>query len=122
MLASEPRFLEPMYQVDITAPTSEEQILYQLISKRRGEVDHEYAASSSMMKTGVASDVSSSTPSTGGMPGMLKMRAFLPVSETFASKKFNRDDFTSELRGATKGKAFPQTVFSHWQLMKSMFI
>jgi len=40
---------------------------------------------------------------------MYNIRAFLPVAESFG--------FTADLRSNTGGKAFPQCVFDHWQLM-----
>lgn len=36
----------------------------------------------------------------------------MPVSESFG--------FTGMLRGNTQGKAFPQCVFSHWDLIKGL--
>ncbi len=36
----------------------------------------------------------------------------MPVSESFG--------FTGLLRGATQGKAFPQCVFDHWDLIKGL--
>lgn len=36
----------------------------------------------------------------------------MPVSESFG--------FTGHLRGNTQGKAFPQCVFDHWQLIKGL--
>jgi elongation factor 2 len=40
---------------------------------------------------------------------MYIIKAFLPVAESFG--------FTSDLRQATGGQAFPQLVFDHWELM-----
>jgi hypothetical protein len=40
---------------------------------------------------------------------MYTMRAYLPVSESFG--------FNADLRQATGGQAFPQSVFDHWSLM-----
>ena len=40
------------------------------------------------------------------------MKAYLPVSESFG--------FTGMLRGNTQGKAFPQNVFDHWELIKGL--
>jgi elongation factor 2 len=40
------------------------------------------------------------------------VKAFLPVSESFG--------FTGMLRGNTQGKAFPQCVFDHWELIKGL--
>ena len=37
------------------------------------------------------------------------LKAFLPVSETFG--------FTGYLREKTGGKAFPNCVFDHWEMM-----
>jgi elongation factor 2 len=37
------------------------------------------------------------------------VKAYLPVAESFG--------FTSHLRAETSGKAFPQCVFDHWQLV-----
>jgi len=40
---------------------------------------------------------------------LVNMKAFLPVAESFG--------FTQALRAATSGRAFPQCVFSHWELL-----
>ena len=40
------------------------------------------------------------------------IKACLPVAESFG--------FTCDLRGATQRKAFPQCVFSHWELVKDL--
>jgi len=40
------------------------------------------------------------------------VRAYLPVAESFG--------FTGALRGATQGKAFPQCVFDHWEILKDL--
>merc|ERR1719187_1722829 len=40
---------------------------------------------------------------------MCSIKAHLPVNESFG--------FTADLRGATKGQAFPQCVFDHWKMM-----
>lgn len=37
------------------------------------------------------------------------VRCYLPVAESFG--------FTAHLRGLTQGQAFPQCVFSHWNLL-----
>jgi len=37
------------------------------------------------------------------------IKAYLPVTESF--------DFSEHLRSMTAGRAFPQCVFDHWQLM-----
>merc|ERR1711878_185386 len=40
---------------------------------------------------------------------LVNMTAFLPVAESFG--------FTQALRAATSGRAFPQCVFSHWEML-----
>ncbi len=40
---------------------------------------------------------------------MYNIKAYLPVVESFG--------FTSVLRAATSGQAFPQCVFDHWEVM-----
>lgn len=40
------------------------------------------------------------------------VKAYLPVAESFG--------FTGLLRGNTQGKAFPQCVFDHWQVIKGL--
>jgi elongation factor 2 len=37
------------------------------------------------------------------------IKAYLPVAESFG--------FTQALRAATSGRAFPQCVFDHWELL-----
>ena len=39
------------------------------------------------------------------------MKCYLPVGESFG--------FTQALRAATSGRAFPQCVFDHWELIDS---
>jgi hypothetical protein len=40
---------------------------------------------------------------------MVTVKAYLPVNESFG--------FNADLRQATSGQAFPQSVFDHWQLL-----
>ena len=40
---------------------------------------------------------------------LVMIKAYLPVSESFG--------FTQALRAATSGRAFPQCVFDHWELL-----
>jgi len=40
---------------------------------------------------------------------MMQLKAYLPIKESFG--------FTSALRAATGGKAFPQCIFDHWNVM-----
>jgi len=40
---------------------------------------------------------------------LVMIKAYLPVAESFG--------FTQALRAATSGRAFPQCVFDHWELL-----
>ena len=42
---------------------------------------------------------------------IVQLKAYLPVAESFG--------FTAALRSKTGGKAFPQCVFDHWEVMNS---
>jgi len=42
-------------------------------------------------------------------PPMFVVKAYLPVNESFG--------FTADVRSNTGGRAFPQSVFDHWQMM-----
>ncbi|CAD6207556.1 unnamed protein product [Miscanthus lutarioriparius] len=42
---------------------------------------------------------------------LYNIKAYLPVIESFG--------FSSQLRAATSGQAFPQCVFDHWDMMGS---
>ena len=45
---------------------------------------------------------------------IFNLKAYLPVVESFG--------FTSTLRAATSGQAFPQSVFDHWEIMTQVTI
>jgi len=87
-LKSKPALLEPMYLVDITVPQPAIAGVFTTLNARRGQVE------TTMDKSG--------TPIT-------IIRAFLPVMESFG--------FTQLLRQNTSGQAFPQMIFSHWQMV-----
>ena len=42
---------------------------------------------------------------------LVNIKAYLPVAESFG--------FTQALRAATSGRAFPQCVFSHWEMLNA---
>ena len=85
-LLAEPTLQEPYFLVEITAPQDVISGIYTTISMRRGVVFEE--------------NHKEGTP-------LLQVKAYLPVSESFG--------FTSTLREATSGQAFPQCVFDHWE-------
>ena len=87
-MTANPRYQEPVYLVDIATPKDVVNGVYQCFSQRRGVVFSE--------------------ESVQGTP-LLTVKAYLPVSESFG--------FTAHLRSLTSGQAFPQCVFSHWDLI-----
>lgn len=89
-LTSEPRLLEPVFQVEIQCPESAVGGIYGVLNKRRGHVYEEFQVP--------------------GTP-MFTVKAYLPVNESFG--------FVSHLRQETGGQAFPQCVFDHWEALAS---
>jgi len=89
-LTATPRFQEPIFLVDISTPNDCMNGVYQVFNQRRGVVFQE--------------------DSVQGTP-LLNIKAYLPVSESFG--------FTANLRALTSGQAFPQMVFSHWEVITS---
>ncbi|CAG7899052.1 unnamed protein product [Brassica rapa] len=89
-LTAKPRLLEPVYMVEIQAPEGALGGIYSVLNQKRGHVFEE------MQRPG--------TP-------LYNIKAYLPVVESFG--------FSSQLRAATSGQAFPQCVFDHWEMMSS---
>ena len=87
-ITASPRYQEPIYLCNIATPQEVMSGVYQCFSQRRGVVFSE--------------------ESVQGTP-LLEVKAYLPVSESFG--------FTAHLRSLTSGKAFPQSSFSHWELI-----
>lgn len=88
MLTAEPRFMEPVYLVEIQCPEGAMGGIYSTLNRRRGHVFSEE------QKVG--------TP-------LYMVKAYLPVNASFG--------FTADLRSQTSGQAFPQCVFDHWQVV-----
>ena len=87
-LTGKPRLMEPVYLVEITCPEQAMGGVYSTLNQKRGIVFEE------MQRPG--------TP-------IYNIKAYLPVLESFG--------FTSALRAATSGQAFPQCVFDHWEML-----
>jgi len=85
-----PRLMEPMYLVEIQAVQEVVGSIYGLISRKRGYV--------------ISEEPKIGTP-------YYVVKAHLPVLESFG--------FTSVLRAATSGRAFPQMAFDHWRIVDS---
>lgn len=88
VLSASPTLQEPFYLAEIQSPESVLGSIHQVLSKRRAQLFSE--------------EFSEGTP-------LVTIKAFLPVRESFG--------FTSALRSATSGLAFPQLVFDHWETM-----
>ncbi|KAF7343151.1 p-loop containing nucleoside triphosphate hydrolase protein [Mycena venus] len=84
-LLAEPALQEPVFLVEIQCPDNVIGAVYGCISARRGQVFSEEPRVGTPMYT---------------------IKAYVPVSESFG--------LNGDLRGATGGKAFPQSVFDHW--------
>jgi len=87
-LLATPGLQEPVYLVEIQCPENAIGGIYSVLNKRRGQVFSEE------QRVG--------TP-------MFTVKAYLPVMESFG--------FNADLRQATSGQAFPQSVFDHWEIM-----
>jgi len=87
-LTADPKFLEPVFLVDIVCPQDAVGGIYSTLNQRRGMVNTE--------------EQRPGTP-------LVEVKAYLPVAESFG--------FTTALRAATSGQAFPQCVFDHWAVL-----
>ncbi|KAJ0406923.1 hypothetical protein P43SY_001774 [Pythium insidiosum] len=87
-LTASPALMEPVFLVDIQCPQDAMGGCYGVLTRRRGHV--------------FAEEQRPGTP-------MMQLKAYLPVNESFG--------FTADLRAATGGKAFPQCVFDHYQIV-----
>uniref|UniRef100_A0A1D1YXL2 Elongation factor 2 n=1 Tax=Anthurium amnicola TaxID=1678845 RepID=A0A1D1YXL2_9ARAE len=87
-LTATPGILEPVFLAEIQCPENAMGGIYGVLNRRRGHV--------------FAEEQRPGTP-------LYNVKAYLPVNESFG--------FTADLRSNTGGQAFPQCVFSHWQLM-----
>merc|ERR1711939_657732 len=90
VLTASPRLMEPVYLVEIQCPQDATGGIYSCLNQRRGHIFEENQVE--------------------GTP-MVHVKAYLPVNQSFG--------FTANLRSQTGGKAFPQCVFDHWQLMEN---
>jgi len=89
-LTAAPRLQEPIFECAITCPADAMGGVYGVLNQRRGQIIDE-------------------EPIQGTPMSILK--CYLPVAESFG--------FTGALRENTKGQAFPQCVFDHWETLPS---
>jgi len=88
ILTGAPTLMEPIYLAEIQCPENAIGGIYTVMARRRGKIINE--------------EQRPGTP-------LFNIKAHLPVVESFG--------FTADLRSHTSGQAFPQCVFSHWQIM-----
>ena len=88
MLTASPRLLEPVNHLEIIAPFNCTEVIYGLLSKRRGHIVQEFPKAGSPLYV---------------------VKALLPVIESFG--------FETDLRVYSHGMAFSQQFFSHWQIV-----
>jgi elongation factor 2 len=88
LLTADPAIMEPVYSVEIQCPENAMGGIYGVLNRRRGQV--------------VSEEHRIGTP-------IHNIKAYLPIMESFG--------FNADLRAATSGQAFPQSVFDHWQTM-----
>ena len=87
-LLADPGLLEPVYLVEIQVPEQAMGGIYGVLTRKRGHVFSE--------------EQRPGTP-------LFNVKAYLPVNESFG--------FNADLRQATGGQAFPQSVFDHWAIL-----
>jgi len=87
-LLAEPSIMEPVFLVEITVNEQAMGGIYGVLTRRRGHV--------------FAEEQRVGTP-------LFTLKAYLPVKESFG--------FNADLRQATGGQAFPQSVFDHWAIL-----
>jgi len=87
-LLAEPSLLEPVFLVEIQVTEQAMGGIYGVLTRRRGHV--------------FAEEQRIGTP-------LFNLKAYLPVKESFG--------FNADLRQATGGQAFPQSVFDHWAIL-----
>ncbi len=88
VLTAAPRLQEPIFMCEIQTPDDAMGGIYQCLTTRRGIV--------------IGEEPVNGTP-------LIIVKAFLPVAESFG--------FTQHLRELTSGRAFPQCVFDHWEML-----
>ncbi|KAJ5960927.1 uncharacterized protein N7479_008077 [Penicillium vulpinum] len=87
-MLADPALLEPIFNVEIQVPEQAMGGIYGVLTRRRGHVYTE--------------EQRPGTP-------LFMVKAYLPVNESFG--------FPADLRSATGGQAFPQSVFDHWAIL-----
>jgi len=88
VLTAEPRLVQPFFLVEIQCPQAATSGIYECVNARKGQI--------------IENNNVEGTP-------LVQVKAHLPVNGSFG--------FAKDLRSKTGGQAFPQCVFSHWDIM-----
>ncbi len=88
-LLAEPTLQEPIFSCEIAVPMKYRDDVYQVLKIKRGQILEETQIVSTSLNT---------------------IKAFLPVSQSFG--------FEGLLRSYTKGQAYSQCAFDHWENIK----
>ena len=86
-LTAAPRLMEPVFFVEIQAPSDCIEAIYNVLARRRGHVTQDLPKPGSPLYT---------------------IKALLPVIDSCG--------FETDLRTHTQGQAFCQQIFDHWQV------
>jgi len=89
MMSAAPRLLEPVYIAQIVCPTQALGAAVNVLARRRGVILQQVPQE--------------------GTP-LVMVQGYLPVNESFG--------FCADLRMQTRGQAFPQLAFDHWQVLQ----
>ena len=87
-LTATPRLMEPVYSVEVQAPSDCVSTVYSVITKRRGHVVHDSPKAGSPLYT---------------------VKGFIPVIDSVG--------FESDIRLSTQGQSFVQQIFDHWEIV-----
>lgn len=87
-LLAQPRLMEPVYRVDISAPVDSLKAIAPVLSRRRGYITNEKAKAGAPFYT---------------------VQAYVPLLDSFG--------FETDLRSYTQGTVFAQLDFDHWATM-----
>ena len=88
MVGANPRLMEPVLKLDVTAPVTQLDVITAVLAPRRGTVIKEIKTQGTQLCI---------------------LKALLPVMDSFG--------FESELRVKTCGEAFPVAAFDHWSVV-----
>lgn len=112
-LVASPRLLEPIYAVEITCPADAVQAIYNVLSRRRGNITKDSPIPGSPFYRVEVSDSMKygDRLETSNFLNLFFMvsQGYIPVMDSFG--------FETDLRVHTQGQAFGLQVFDHWAVV-----